>query len=167
MLTPLDIHNREFKKSMRGYDVNDVDDFLDDVIKDFEMMYKENIDLQEKIKKQDDQLQRYKEIEETLRNTMVLAQKMAEEAKRNSEKETELAIWEARKKAEQIVSGAHDDVTEAIRKVEALKASEKQLKMKLKTFLATQLKMLDDELNAEDTLIKKEYIVQDELLEDN
>ncbi|MDX9871202.1 MAG: DivIVA domain-containing protein [Clostridia bacterium] len=169
LLTPLDIHNKEFKKSLRGYDTTDVDDFLDEVIKDFERIYKENLELQEKIKKQDDHLQRYKEIEETLQNTMVLAQKMAEEAKRNAEKETELAIWEARKKAEQIVSGAHDDVTEAIRKVEALKAQEKQMKMKLKTFLATQMQMLENDFKEEgdDPLIKKEYLVKNELLEDN
>lgn len=144
MLTPLDIHNKEFKRSLRGYDINEVDEFLDEVIKDFETLYKENMELREEVNKQKEQVNRYREIEETLQNTMVLAQKMAEEAKRNTEKETELAIWEARKKAEQIISQAHDEVTETIRKVEQLKAFEKQMKTKMRSYLVTQLQLLDE-----------------------
>jgi cell division initiation protein len=168
VLTPLDIHNREFKKSLRGYDIDDVDDFLDEIIKDFETLYKDNIDLQEEIKKQKENIERYHEIEETLQNTMVLAQKMAEEAKRNAEKETELAIWEARKKAEQIVSGAHDDVTNAIKQVETLKAYEKQMKVKLKSFLATQLELLEDnDLYRDDSIKEKREPEINDFMEDN
>lgn len=168
MLTPLDIHNREFKKSLRGYDIDDVDDFLDEVIKDYETLYKNNIDLQEEIRRQKENIDRYRDIEETLQNTMVLAQKMAEEAKRNAEKETELAIWEARKKAEQIVGGAHDDVTEAIKKVETLKALEKQMRVKLKSFLATQLELLEDhDLCRDDSIKEKREPEINDFMEDN
>jgi cell division initiation protein len=48
MLSPLDIHNREFKKSLRGYDEADVDAFLDQVIRDFETLYRENTSLKER-----------------------------------------------------------------------------------------------------------------------
>lgn len=164
MLTPLDIHNKEFKKAIRGYDINEVDDFLDEIIKDFETLYKENLNLQEDIQKQKDNIERYREIEETLQNTMVLAQKMAEEAKRNADKEAELAIWEARKKAEQIVSGAHDEVTETIKKVERLKSFENQMKVKLKSFLTTQLQLIE---STEDNKSKKEELELDDFVEDN
>lgn len=164
MLTPLDIHNKEFKRTIRGYDSNEVDDFLDEVIKDFETLYKENLNLQEEIQKQKDNIDRYREIEETLQNTMVLAQKMAEEAKRNADKEAELAIWEARKKAEQIVSGAHDEVTETIKKVERLKSFENQMKVKLKSFLSTQLQLIE---SIEDNKSKKEELELDEFVENN
>jgi cell division initiation protein len=143
LLTPLDIHNKEFKRGFRGYDIDEVDEFLDEVIKDFESLYKENLELKEEIRKQKEHLSRYKETEDALQNTMLLAQKMLEESKKNAEKEAELVLWEARKKAEQIVSGAHDQVTENIRKVEQLKAFEKQLKTRLKSFLAAQLEMLE------------------------
>lgn len=151
MLTPLDIHNKEFKRSLRGYDIDDVDAFLDEVIKDFESLYAENLKLKEDIGKYQDQIERYREMEETLQNTMILAQKMAEEAKRNTDKETELIIWEARKKAEQIVGSAHDEVTETIKKVQQLKALEQQMKVRLKAFLNSQLELIDSELHEKKT----------------
>lgn len=165
MLTPLDIHNKEFKKAMRGYDINEVDDFLDEVIKDFETLYKENLTLQDEIEKLKENIGRYRTIEETLQNTMVLAQKMAEEAKRNADKEAELAIWEARKKAEQIVSDAHDEVTETVKKVERLKSFENQIKVRLKSFLTTQLQLI--ERGEENKPEKGELESDDYLLEDN
>ncbi len=144
MLTPLDIHNKEFKRGFRGYDVNEVDEFLDEVIKDFESMYKENLEVKEQVQKQEENLARYKEMEETLQNTMVLAQKLAEEAKCNAEKECELIIWEARKKAEQVISGAYDQVMDNSRKVEQLISFEKQYKIKLKNFLLTQMQIIEN-----------------------
>ncbi len=144
MLTPLDIHNKEFKKGLRGYDVNDVDEFLDEIIRDFESLYKENLELKEQLMKQQDDIDRYKTIEDTLQSTMVLAQKTAEEAIINSEKEAELIVAEARQKAEGIVSGSHDRVTECLSRVQELKAYEKQIKLRLKGFLTTQLQMMDD-----------------------
>lgn len=146
MLTPLDIHNKEFRKGMRGYDVNEVDEFLDEVIKEFETLYKEKMDLKEQIDYLNDNLGRYKEMEETLQSTMVLAQKMAEEAKRNAEKESELIIWEAKKKAEQIISGADEQIIQNTRRLENIKAYEKQLTVKLKAFLRSQLEALEDDL---------------------
>ncbi len=145
MLTPLDIHNKEFKKGFRGYDVDEVDEFLDEVIKDFETLYKENMELKDQLQKHRDHLNRYKEMEETLRNTMVLAQKMADEARRNADKEVDLIIWEAKKKAEQIINSAHEQVIQATAKLEELRSYEKQLYVKLKSFLHTQLELLESE----------------------
>lgn len=144
MLTPLDIHNKEFKKSLRGYDMEVVDEFLDEVIKDFETLYKENLELKEKLQSQQENLNRYKEIEETLQSTMVLAQKMSEEAKRNADKEVELILSEAHKRAEQIVSSAHAEVLESTRKIEKLNTFKKQMEIKLRHFLQLQLEMLED-----------------------
>lgn len=146
MLTPLDIHNKEFKKSLRGYEIDEVDEFLDEVIKDFESLYKENLDLKEQIQAQKDNLNRYKEMEDTLQSTMVLAQKMAEEAKKNAEKESELIIREARSKAEQIVAGAEDQILESTRRLESIRSYERQLIIKLKSFLQSQMDLLDSEL---------------------
>lgn len=145
MLTPLDIHNKEFKRGLRGYDVDEVDGFLDEVIKDFEMLYKDNLDLKEQLKKYEDSLKQYKDMEETLQNTMVLAQRMAEESQKNAEKESELIIWEARKKAEDIVRDAYDQVTDCTRSVKLYQAYEKQLKTKLKIFIQSQLELIDND----------------------
>ena len=71
MLTPIDIENKDFKKSLRGYKEDDVDEFLDIVKEDFETLYRENLDLKEKIKLYQEQVSRYKSIEETLNKTLL------------------------------------------------------------------------------------------------
>lgn len=144
MLTPLDIHNKEFKKGMRGYNIDEVDEFLDEIIRDFEALYKENLDLKDKMQKQEENINQYKEIENALQNTLVLAQKISEEVKQNAQKEAELFIWEARKKAEQIIAGTQDDITESIKKLEKLSGIEKQLFVKIKSFLMTQLELVEN-----------------------
>jgi len=143
MLTPLDIHNREFKKSLRGYDVDEVDEFLDEVIRDFEGLYKENLDLKDTIQKMEENINHYKELEKTLQNTMVLAQQTADEAKQNASKEAELIIWEAQKKAEQIISEVQSEVLERTKSLEEMKGLEKQLYVKMKSFLKAQLEYMD------------------------
>lgn len=160
MLTPLDIHNREFRRSLRGYDIDEIDEFLDEVIRDFETLYKENLDLKEKIQKQDDNINKYKELEETLQNTLVLVQQLSEEVKQNAEQEAKLIIWEAQKKAEQINDGIQVQIMESTRKLEAMRNLEKQLYVKIKTFLATQLELMKNfDLEKTDQEIQKTYEV--------
>lgn len=143
MLTPLDINNKEFKKGFRGYEMNEVDDFLDEVIKDFESLYKENLDLKDLLQKEKENIGRYKQMEETLQNTMVIAQKMAEDTKRNAEKEAELILEEAKKRADQIVSGAHQQVVEITEKQERLRTLEQQIIIRLKNNLKTNLELVE------------------------
>ena len=144
MLTPLDIHNREFKKVLRGYDVDEVDEFLDEVIRDFEGLYKENLDLKDSIQKLEDNIKHYKELEKTLQNTLVLAQQTADEARQNAAKEAELTIWEAQKKAEKIINETQSEVLERTRKLEEMKGLEKHLYVKMKSFLKSQLDYMDN-----------------------
>ena len=106
MLTPLDIHNKEFKRSIRGYDADEVDEFLDEIIKDYEKLYKENLNLKEQVENFQENINRYRELEDTLHNTLILAQQTAEEVKKNAEKEAELIIKNAHQKGEQIIFDA-------------------------------------------------------------
>ena len=72
MLTPLDIENKKFQKQMmNGYNVDEVDDFLDEITVDYEKLYKENTELRAEIEKSKSDLERYKNIEQTLQNTLV------------------------------------------------------------------------------------------------
>jgi cell division initiation protein len=144
MLTPLDIHNREFRRSLRGYDIDEVDEFLDEVIRDFETLYKENLELKETIQKKEESINRYKELEKTLQNTLVLAQQSGEEVKQNAKKEAELIIWEAQKKAEQIFSEAQEEMIETTKKLERMRGLENQLYVKMKSFLLTQLEYMEN-----------------------
>jgi len=70
MITPLEIQNKEFKKAMRGYKEDEVDVFLDQVMIDYEKLYKENMELKEKLELAHHQMDKYKDIEETLKNLL-------------------------------------------------------------------------------------------------
>ena len=76
MLTPLDIENKKFQKQMmNGYNVDEVDDFLDEITVDYEKLYKDNTELRAEIERSKSDLEKYKNIEQTLQNTLVMAQK--------------------------------------------------------------------------------------------
>jgi cell division initiation protein len=113
-------------------------------------LYKENLDLKEKMQKQEENINQYKEIEQALQNTLVLAQKISDEVKQNAQKEAELHIWEARKKGEQIVAQAEEEITEAVRRVEKLRGLERQIFVRIRSFLMAHMDMVDNYDNAED-----------------
>ena len=79
MITPLDIQNKQFKRAFRGYKEGEVDEFLDEIIIDYEKIYKENIELKDKILMLSEQIKYYKNLEETLKDTLVVAQNTADE----------------------------------------------------------------------------------------
>ena len=84
MLTPLDIENKKFQKQMmNGYNVDEVDDFLDEITVDYEKLYKDNTELRAEIERSKSDLEKYKNIEQTLQNTLVMAQKTADDIKNN------------------------------------------------------------------------------------
>ena len=89
-LTPMEIHNKDFPRKFRGYDPDDVDQFLDMIVEDFEKLYKENIDIKEKYRLAQEKLDTYRAIEETLKETLVTAQKTAEDVVSNSQKKAEI-----------------------------------------------------------------------------
>ncbi|EOD01290.1 DivIVA domain-containing protein [Caldisalinibacter kiritimatiensis] len=144
MITPLDIQNREFRKGVRGYKESEVDSFLDEVMIDYEKLYKENSELKDKITMLNEQLEQYDKMEETLQNTLVVAQSTAEEVKANARKEAELIIKEAEEKARQIINEAHKEVENIQVKYENLKADMEVFRTRFKTLLESQLQTLDN-----------------------
>ncbi|MBR0088681.1 MAG: DivIVA domain-containing protein, partial [Clostridia bacterium] len=79
MLRPIDIQNKEFEKKLKGYNCDEVDDFLDVVIQDFEMLFKENQTLKNKIGMLTETVERYKQIEKTMQQSIAMAQQSAED----------------------------------------------------------------------------------------
>lgn len=79
MLTPVDIHNKEFKRGFRGYNMEEVDDFLDQVVNDYEKLYRENSQLKKEIELNAKQLDQYHQLEKNLQDTLLVAQRTAEE----------------------------------------------------------------------------------------
>lgn len=153
-LTPLDIHNKEFTRSFRGYDVDEVNEFLDQVIKDYESVIRERQELQEKLDEQTDRLGHFTNIEETLNKSILVAQETAEEVKGNAQKESKLIIKEAEKNADRIVNEALTKARHISMEVEELKKQAKVFRNRLKMLVEAQMEMINtqdwDQLFEED-----------------
>ena len=112
MITPMDIENKEFKKGFRGYNEEEVDEFLDIVKEDFENLYRENLDLKEKLKLYQEQVSRYKSIEETLNATLITAQTAAEDTCSAANKKAKIIVEEAELKSKQIIEDCKERIIE-------------------------------------------------------
>lgn len=108
-LTPLDIHHKEFRRSIRGYDDKEVDDFLDAVADEFERLFKENIDLSERMEAANEKVRTYQQMETTLHNTLVAAQRSAEEIVASAREEAASLLRDAELKAKEVI---HDALTQ-------------------------------------------------------
>lgn len=142
MLTPLDIHNQEFKRSFRGYNEEEVDEFLDRVIKDYEQLYRENIEIKESLDRLNSKLEHFQNMENTLHNTLVIAQETAEEVKLNAKKETELLIKETEIKAQKMIEEAMSKVRKMNGEYEELQKQAQIFRTRIRTLLQAQLEMV-------------------------
>lgn len=165
MLTPLDIQNKEFKRSMRGYSMEEVDQFLDQLVQDYEALYLENQMLKEKLDASEAAKTRYQDMEKLIKDTILMAQKNAEELKRNARQEAEVILEEARVRAEKIIAEAGEkaartvdearekarfrtnEADERVRSIlEEYRFLEKQTRLfrvKFRAFLEAQLSLLE------------------------
>ncbi|MBU5266031.1 DivIVA domain-containing protein [Virgibacillus proomii] len=142
-LTPLDIHNKEFTRRYRGYDQDEVNAFLDQVIKDYEMVIREKKDLQEQVEHLQEKLGHFTNIEETLNKSILIAQETAEEIKGNAMKESKLIIKEAEKNADRIINEALTKSRRISMDVEELKKQAKVFRTRLKMLVEAQLEMIE------------------------
>ncbi len=138
-LTPLEIHNKEFRRAFRGYSEQEVDSFLDQVVEEFEAMIREKERLQAEI-------QQYRHLEETLKQTLVVAQKAAEELKSNARKEAELILKEARLQAENILQEAKAQVARVVQEYEGLKKEMGLFRTRVRTLIQGYLELLEKEV---------------------
>ncbi|HLQ70470.1 MAG TPA: DivIVA domain-containing protein [Bacillota bacterium] len=141
-LTPLDIHNKEFTRGFRGYDEDEVNEFLDQVIKDYEMVIREKKELKENLEQVKEKLGHFNNIEETLNKSILVAQESAEEVKGNAKKEAKLIIKEAEKNADRIINEALAKSRRISMDVEELKKQGKVFRTRLKMLVEAQLDMI-------------------------
>ncbi len=144
-LTPLDIRHKEFARSMRGYKDIEVDEFLDDIADEFERVFNENIDYQERLEHLEEKNEQYKNIEETLKKTLVSAQQQAEEMKQNAQKESDLILRDAELKSRSILNDSYAERQKIQRSVQALKQKQEDLKYQMKSILETYMNILENE----------------------
>jgi len=105
-LTPLDIHHKEFRHSLRGYAEDEVDAFLDQVADEFERLFKENIDMSERLEAANARVREYQQMEQTLQATMVSAQRSAEDIVSKAGVEADTTLRDAEVKAKEIIHNA-------------------------------------------------------------
>ena len=98
-LTPIDIHNKEFSTRFRGYDIDEVYEFLDQIIKEFELLIRENRRYEELVNDMQARIDYFSSMEDTLNKSIIVAQEAAEEVKTNAAKEASLILKQAEREA--------------------------------------------------------------------
>ena len=144
-LNPLDIYNKEFKKSTFGYNTNQVDDFIEDIGVAYERLLKDINNLQEENRNLKEKLENYKKIEDRLNNTLETMQDTISERIEQAENEARVIVKEAKVKAEKIKEEAKAEVSAEKRKVEELREQKNFFKIRFQTLLQSHLEMLQDD----------------------
>lgn len=151
MITPLDIENKTFSKQiMNGYSTQEVHEFMSELLKDYEKIYKENIEYKDKIAVLNQGIQHYKSIEETLQNALVVAQGTAETVKQNAKVEADNILKEAEINAMKSVDEISQKVVEKQMKLEETQKQFDIYKAKMEALLISQLELLKDINRKED-----------------
>lgn len=143
-LTPMDINNKEFKKAIRGYSTDEVDEFLEEVVQNYEEIYKENSKLKDSLSRVKEKLEHYEKLEDTIQNTLLLAQNAADQAKASSEKQADLIMKNANEAAQRILDKAHGDVVGINDEYERVKEEFIKFRAKFRGFMNTQLQTFDE-----------------------
>ena len=139
-LTPLDIHHKEFRHSLRGYDVDEVDKFLDDVADEFERLFKENIDLSERLEAANTTVRQFQDQEQTIRNTMVAAQRSAEDIIAKSREESATVLRDAEVRAKEIIHNALTQKQKVATELLRIKQAEEDFRGRFKAMLEGHMK---------------------------
>ncbi len=103
MITAMEIRNQQFSKSLRGYDQDEVKNFLMQLAQDYENLYSQNATLKESIKRLESELQKYRKIEDTMNNSLIFAQQTAEDMKTNARREADLILEDAKRRIAELL----------------------------------------------------------------
>lgn len=147
VFTPVDLETIVFHRSFRGYNRAEIQDFMERITQDYEHLYRENIDLKEKIDDLNGKLNQYTLIEETLRNAMVMAQETAEEVKKTARDQAEMILKEARMQGEQVKSRTMEEIQAELRHLALLRNQTEYFKCQFKSFLNGLLDLADKQLD--------------------
>ena len=141
-LTPLDIKKQEFKKTLRGYDLLEVETFLEMVADEYEELLNERNQMQNEIQILRTQLKDYQQVEQTLKETLMNAQESINRARINTEKEANLIINEAELKAEKLLDSARRNLEKMKNELILLRSQKESFAKRLKHLLESQLELI-------------------------
>ena len=144
MITPIEIQNKEFRRTFRGYNEEEVDEFLKIITDDFQSLYRENMDLQEKVKLYQEQVSRYKSIEDTLNATLITAQSAAEDTCSAANKKAKIIVEEAQLQSKHIIDEANNRILELKKEYDDLVREFKVFRNKFKSLIKDQMDTIDE-----------------------
>lgn len=147
--TPNDLQNLPFKKTVRGYSEDQVNEVLDKIIDDYGAYIRENIELKDKIAVLNEGMLHYKNIEESLQNTLLIAQQTSEDIKKNAYGKAENIIKEAELKAQRYINEANQEVLKIKFEYEEMRKKLHVFKTKSETLLLAQLEILKQTFDEE------------------
>ena len=144
LLSPLEIQQKQFRlRTFKGLDAKDVESFLQKVADQMSGLLKEIDELKRDLGEKQRQLGEHREREQTLKNTLISAQKTVEQMKVNAQKEAKLLVSEAEVKAERILNNAHNRLAQIHEDIAELKRQRTQFELKIRATIETYQKMLD------------------------
>ena len=144
MITPVDIENKEFKKGFRGYHTDEVEEFMEELVKDYGKLYRENAGMKDKNAMLNETVENYKSMEETMRSAIVSAQRTSEDIIRNANEQAEKIVKEAKIRAKAMLAEAENQVEEKRRQRAEIESQNSMLRAKLKAVLHSHMEMLDE-----------------------
>lgn len=142
-ISPLEIQQKQFKMKFRGFDVEEVFGFLEIVREEMEDLLRENSNLKENIQRAESQIREYRDMETTLRETLMTAQQMVEDYKTNARREAELLVKEAETKADSLIKEAHEKVIKIHEDITDMKGIRRHFREELKRLVEGHLRMLE------------------------
>jgi cell division initiation protein len=142
-ITPLDIQQKQLSTRLRGFDMEEVDSFLELIREEMEELLRDNANLREEARRFEKQLKEYKNIETTLKDTLISTQQISEEYKSTAKKDAELQIKEAELRAEEIVKSAQEKIVSIHEDITDLKGVRRHFKEELKRMIENHLTMIE------------------------
>lgn len=166
MLTPQDIENKVFKRSFRGYDIEDVESFLQEIGDSYEKLYKENLVANDRIAMLSDAVRQYKSMEDTLQSALSTAERDGEDVKKNAQTRAEGILKDAQSQAEQLINHSEHEVARVTYQYEQMKRSVEVFRAKVVSLLHAQLDIIKDysEIMVDDATVREAKAVCEKAL---
>jgi cell division initiation protein len=145
-ITPIDIQHKSFKKALQGYDRAEVDQVLDEVIETLEDEAHHRAALEAEIADLKERVSHFKTMEESLQNTLLLAQRTADEVKASAHKEADLIREQARLAGEREIASYNDSISEVRREHQRTVEASEKARSELRSLLTTHLALLEKDV---------------------
>lgn len=144
-LTPIDIQHKEFSVKMKGYDREQVQDFLEVIKKDYEQSIKETKDLEKQLAFAEEKNVYFQKLQDTLNKSIVVAQDAADRLKENARKEAEIILFEAEKSADKLLKEAAEKATKINQETENIRKESRNFRQKLELMVESQINLIRNE----------------------